>query len=226
VTEQSPARLLRLRSEARGLLPSGLILGVGLGGFLDGIFLHQILQWHHLLTSAGGYSADTVRGLEANTVWDGLFHVMTWMFVVAGLALLWHTGQMGTMGSGRTVVGSVLGGWGLFNLVEGVISHHFLGIHHVREGPHELVYDLVFLSLGGLLLVVGWLLVRGSRRKTGSSRARVAEPAGMGGARGIVVGEEERSSRNRSPLRPRWRRGRDNWRLLRRSSFLGPRHGR
>jgi uncharacterized membrane protein len=210
VTEQSPARLLRLRSEAQGLLLPGLILGVGLGGFLDGIFLHQILQWHHLFTSAGRYSADTVRGLEANTVWDGLFHVMMWMVVVAGLALLWRMGQMGPMGSGRTLVGSVLGGWGLFNLVEGVISHHLLGIHHVREGPHQLVYDLVFLSFGGLLLVVGWLLVRSSRREIGCSRARVAEPAGRGVVSGIVVGEEERSLRNRSPPRPRRRRGRDN----------------
>ncbi len=25
------------------------ILGLGLGGFFDGIVLHQILQWHHLI---------------------------------------------------------------------------------------------------------------------------------------------------------------------------------
>lgn len=29
----------------------GIILGVGLGGFLDGIVLYQLLQWHHMLTS-------------------------------------------------------------------------------------------------------------------------------------------------------------------------------
>ena len=52
----------------------GLLLGVGLGGFVDGIVLHQILQWHHLLTSEGSYPATTVAGLEANTLADGLFH--------------------------------------------------------------------------------------------------------------------------------------------------------
>jgi uncharacterized membrane protein len=29
---------------------SGLLFGIGLGGFLDGIVLHQILQWHHMLS--------------------------------------------------------------------------------------------------------------------------------------------------------------------------------
>jgi uncharacterized membrane protein len=29
----------------------GVVLGVGLGGFVDGILLHQVLQWHHMLTS-------------------------------------------------------------------------------------------------------------------------------------------------------------------------------
>jgi uncharacterized membrane protein len=31
----------------------GILLGIGLGGFVDGIVLHQILQWHHMLTSEG-----------------------------------------------------------------------------------------------------------------------------------------------------------------------------
>ena len=52
----------------------GILLGIGLGGFVDGIVLHQILQWHHMLTSEGDYPPTTVAGLETNTLWDGLFH--------------------------------------------------------------------------------------------------------------------------------------------------------
>jgi predicted membrane protein DUF2243 len=37
---------------------AGILLGLGLGGFFDGIILHQVLQWHHMLTSAG-YPADS-----------------------------------------------------------------------------------------------------------------------------------------------------------------------
>ena len=37
----------------------------------DGIVLHQILQWHHMLTSAG-YPPYSVENLKVNTFWDGL----------------------------------------------------------------------------------------------------------------------------------------------------------
>src|SRR5690606_28162013 len=59
----------------------GLVLGIGLGGFADGILLHQILQWHHMLSSTDTdnlglpfYDPATVGGLRMNTLWDGLFH--------------------------------------------------------------------------------------------------------------------------------------------------------
>jgi uncharacterized membrane protein len=54
----------------------------------------------------------------------------------------------------------MLVGWGLFNLVEGVIDHHILQIHHVRTGPNELAWDLAFLAFGALLLAVGWAVSR------------------------------------------------------------------
>jgi uncharacterized membrane protein len=44
-----------------------LLLGLGLGGFIDGIVLHQVLQWHHMLTSTAGHPMTTLEGLEANT---------------------------------------------------------------------------------------------------------------------------------------------------------------
>ncbi|MEO3814967.1 DUF2243 domain-containing protein, partial [Sphaerisporangium sp. B11E5] len=74
----------------------GAVLGVGLGGFVDGIVLHQVLQWHHMLSSTDSdnigiryYPVDTVAGLRMNTLWDGLFHVFTWVAVLVGLGLLY-----------------------------------------------------------------------------------------------------------------------------------------
>jgi uncharacterized membrane protein len=49
-----------------------VLLGLGLGGFFGGIILHQVLQWHHMFTSAG-YPANIVENLELNTLGDGLF---------------------------------------------------------------------------------------------------------------------------------------------------------
>src|SRR5688572_9751346 len=106
-----------------------LLLGIGLGGFVDGILLHQVLQWHHLLTSTGDHPMTTVAGLEANTLADGLFHVATWICVAAGSALLvrlWRQGRLAP--PWRRHAGLMLAGWGGFNVVEGLIDHQLLGI--------------------------------------------------------------------------------------------------
>jgi uncharacterized membrane protein len=144
----------------------GFLLGLGLGGFIDGIVLHQVLQWHHLLTGSGGEPADTVAGLEANTLADGFFHLATWVLVVAGVAATVSAWQRGELGPPWGVyVGMALAGWGVFNLVEGVIDHQLLGLHHVRDDlGAPLGWDLAFLGLGAVLVVVG-LWMAGSRAR-------------------------------------------------------------
>ncbi len=142
------------------ILPS-IFLGIGLGGFFDGIVLHQILQWHHMLTSTGDYPATTVRGLEVNTLWDGLFHATTYVFIAAGIFMVWSRAREGGfVWSWRSLLGWSLVGWGSFNLVEGIIDHHILQIHHVRSGPNELAYDLGFLVFGAAIATVGWLIAK------------------------------------------------------------------
>jgi uncharacterized membrane protein len=143
------------------------ILGLGLGGFIDGIVLHQILQWHHLLTGdAGGEPMNTVAGLETNTLADGLFHTATWILVAVATALLVRAWQRGDLAPPwRAHLGLLLAGWGVFNLVEGVIDHQLLGIHHVRDDlGAPLGWDLAFLAFGALLVTAGAVLVRSSRR--------------------------------------------------------------
>jgi uncharacterized membrane protein len=55
----------------------------------------------------------------------------------------------------------MLVGWGLFNLVDGVVDHHLLTIHHVREDAvHQTAWDLAFLAFGALLVLAGWGLTR------------------------------------------------------------------
>ncbi len=143
---------------------AGLLLGIGLGGFFDGIVLHQILQWHHLLSSQGDYPVTTVAGLEVNTLWDGLFHALTYAAVVAGLALLWRSSRLTHVPwSTRLLIGLLLMGWGSFNLIEGTVNHQLLGIHHVNEttpGDQRVWWDLGFLLWGFAMLIGGWSLAR------------------------------------------------------------------
>src|SRR4051812_32346966 len=155
---ETPELARHRRVEARG----AVLLGIGLGGFVDGIVLHQILQWHHMLTSTGSEPMTTVAGLEANTLADGLFHVATWICVALGSWLMytgWRDGRIAPSVSGQ--VGLLLMGWGGFNLVEGLIDHEILGIHHVRDdlgGP--IGWDIAFLVFGAALVAAGWALTR------------------------------------------------------------------
>jgi uncharacterized membrane protein len=138
-------------------------MGLGLGGFVDGILLHQILQWHHMLTGEqGGEPMSTVAGLQANTLADGFFHVATWIMVAVASWMFLRAWQEGEMAPPwRAHFGMLLAGWGVFNVVEGLVDHQLLGIHHVRDdlgGP--MGWDLGFLLLGVLLVVGGLALAR------------------------------------------------------------------
>jgi uncharacterized membrane protein len=158
------------------LLPA-FLLGVGLGGFVDGILLHQVLQWHHMLSSEGCCPTSTVGGLEDNTLADGLFHVASWIAVLAGTLLATRAWQRGELAPPwRAHFGGLLLGWGVFNLVEGLVDHEILGIHHVRDdlgGP--IGWDLGFLAFGLALAFVGWALARQGREG--------ATPAAVPGSR-------------------------------------------
>ncbi len=142
-------------------------MGVGLGGFLDGIVLHQILQWHHMLTGDnGGEPMTTVAGLEANTLVDGFFHLSTWFLVAIAVLMTvraWQSRELAP--PWRLQFGMVLAGWGVFNLVEGLIDHFLLGIHHVRDDIGAPIgWDLAFLALGALQLAAGLALARTGER--------------------------------------------------------------
>jgi uncharacterized membrane protein len=62
-------------------------LGFGFGGLVDGIVLHQVLQWHNLVSRVE--TNETLDGLQRNLFSDGVFHAATAALVAVGL-LLWH----------------------------------------------------------------------------------------------------------------------------------------
>jgi uncharacterized membrane protein len=169
------------RTHIRPLVGAGLVLGIGLGGFIDGILLHQILQWHNMLSSVTP-PVDLVS-MKYNMVWDGLFHALTWILCAAGVVMLFRAGRRpDAVWSGRLLAGAALGGWGLFNAVEGLIDHQLLGIHHVHPGDGQLAWDLGFVLLGGLgFMLAGYLIARRGAAAAAAgrqlaARRRVREP--------------------------------------------------
>lgn len=141
------------------------LFGMGMGGFVDGIVLHQLLQWHHMLSHTEPGTTRTVPGLELNTLADGLFHSAMWVLVVSAAALAVRARRQGRLSAAwRFHAGLALAGWGTFNIAEGLINHQLLQIHHVRDdlgGP--LAWDLGFLAVSVVLVAGGWLLYRGSQ---------------------------------------------------------------
>lgn len=142
-------------------------LGFALGGFFDGILLHQILQWHHLLSLVPG-----MEDLRLQILWDGWFHAL--MYGLAALALtgLWRA--RGAAAVTNATLGALLLGFGAWHVLDGILSHWLLGIHRIRlDSAYPLAWDLGwFVGLGLLPILLGLVM---ARRPTG----RAGPPPGV-----------------------------------------------
>lgn len=140
---------------------AGIMLGIGLGGFVDGIVLHQIAQWHNMLSAK--VPPVTMDAMMRNMWADGWFHAAVFVVTLGGILMLYRAAQQGAaFPPMRWFGGLLIGGWGAFNLVEGVINHHLLQVHHVRDVPmHMPMYDYFFLLVGGVgFIALGYLIAR------------------------------------------------------------------
>lgn len=142
---------------------AAVLLGVGLGGFVDGIVLHQIMQWHNMVSN--WYPPTTMETMMFNMTWDGIFHAAVWLVTLIGVFMLRNAAyRRQPIPSLTKFIGAMVFGWGLFNLVEGIIDHQLLAVHYVRQVPNYTVYNLTFLAIAGVgFIVIGWLLMRAGR---------------------------------------------------------------
>jgi uncharacterized membrane protein len=150
------------------LIRAGFVLGAGFGGLADGIILHQILGWHHLVCYSLNCRPTSIDELELENTQDGYFHLALWLILLAGTAMLFRAARnTGPAWRGRVLTGAMLMGCGLFNFAEGMINHEILGIHHVLPGdPHQFLFDMLYLANGILFFVVGAFLVRSPNRSS------------------------------------------------------------
>lgn len=139
-----------------------MVVGFALGGFYDGILLHQILQWHHLLSLV-----PEIGSLRLQVVWDGYFHALMYVLAAVGLWGLWRVRASLVERGGGAAVGAILIGFGLWHVIDSVLSHWVLGIHRIKlDSPDPLMWDLIwFFGFGLAPIVLGYILLRprGSR---------------------------------------------------------------
>lgn len=136
------------------------LVGFSLGGFFDGILLHQVLQWHHLLS---GVSGEAFRDIRVQILADGLFHILMYVIVAVGLWLLWRTPrQHAIQSAGGRLFAYALMGFGIWNIVDAALFHWLLGIHRIRmDVDNPLFWDLLWFFVFGVLFIgLGWRLRR------------------------------------------------------------------
>jgi uncharacterized membrane protein len=151
------------------------VLGFALGGFFDGIMLHQVLQWHHFFSLVPG---EVWREARMQILADGLFHVAVYAITALGLWLLWRTRVGVAASGGRRLLGAALLGFGVWQLTDVAVFHWLVGIHRIRvDVPNPLLWDVGWLAVTGLppLLAGLWL------------RRSAAAGGGGGGGHGRAV---------------------------------------
>ena len=147
-----------------------VLLGFALGGFFDGILLHQVLQWHHLLSAVRNGTIPLATQIAA----DGLFHALMYVLALLAYWMLWRRrGGLAAADHAR-VLALVLAGFVLWHLVDTVVFHWIVGIHRVRmDATLPLAWDLGWLALfGGVPAAVAWTLWRRGPGPGGPGAAR------------------------------------------------------
>lgn len=128
---------------------AAFVLGFAFSGFFDGVLLHQILQWHHLLSLV---EADALRSLHVQILADGLFHAVMYLVALVGLVMLWRARDgLAAPGGSRRLWGGVLIGFGAWNVVDVGLFHWILEIHHIRlDVADPIAWDIGWLVVFGL----------------------------------------------------------------------------
>ena len=154
-----------------GIPLAALLLGFAAAGFVDIVLLHQILQWHHFLSTLGG-------DLRWQVAADGWYHAAMFAVAVAGLWHLWRArDDLSAPRAGRTMTAWALIGLGGWYVVDVLVLHLGLDLHHVRmDVPNPVAWDIGFVIVFGLgpLLVGLWL------RRGGTHPPSDGSPSGDG----------------------------------------------
>src|SRR5258708_16117800 len=104
----------------RSVLLTGVLLGIGIIGFLDEAILHQLLQWHTFY-----WGTD----LHGRVLSDGLFHVFSTVLLLWGAYRLWRTPRDWMQSRRGALLAAILIGAGCFNRYYGLIYHLAFPFH-------------------------------------------------------------------------------------------------
>lgn len=173
-TTPSPPDVMRRRGSP---LLTGVLLGIGIIGFLDEAVFHQLLQWHT-------FYWDTDQ--HGRILSDGLFHLFSTLVLLGGTFRLWF----GTRPDPRLLLAGILIGAGGFNAYDGIVQHVLFHFHLVNEqacaAPErgnsiftchaDIPFEVAWIAAGLLILGAGIALRRRDARPRRSGRRSGSRP--------------------------------------------------
>lgn len=166
MTTRTTARNTGANYKTGPVIASASLIGIGMGGFVDGILFHQILQWHQMLSAQ--LPPDTLINKSINMFWDGIFHGFVWLTTLTGIIMLWRLAKRGDIDASTSLfTGGLLLGWAIFNIIESVFDHYIFVLHNVKENsPHPQWWNHGFMAFSLILLIIGWRLVAVKRQSS------------------------------------------------------------
>ena len=134
----------------------------------------KVLQWHHLLSLVPGQN---IQRLTTQILADGLFHVLMYIVGLKGGAWLWRRREaLAETGGSRPLRKGLLIGFGAWNVVDVVVFHWILEIHHIRlDVAQPLAWDVSWLLGLGLAPIAA-----GAWQRTGRGRGRIGPSIRIG----------------------------------------------
>ncbi|MFZ6874710.1 DUF2243 domain-containing protein [Undibacterium sp. Di27W] len=147
-------------------ITAGIFFGLGFGGLLDTVILPRIFSWHNIPSNV--HPITSIKNLPVSnftsSMTGSLTYTLTYVFFITAFILFWQASRTYSMEpSSPLLKGSLLTGWGIFNMIEGIIGHCLLSTHRAEGSvaiAHAMYWDICFLVTGVIMLVAGIKLIQ------------------------------------------------------------------
>lgn len=138
----------------------GIVVGIACGALFETSVLIQALGWHQVVS--GWYPMASGENLNINRISNGVAQLVAYVLLAVGLFMLLRSSHRYDRWSAACLSGAISIGWGGFNLIESILAHEVLGMHHVNElvsADERFIWDMIMLGSGAAALGTGIVLV-------------------------------------------------------------------
>ncbi|PXX46791.1 DUF2243 domain-containing protein [Undibacterium pigrum] len=166
IKKMSTSRNIFTNKESSFPTAAGIFFGLGLGGLVDTVILPRIINWHN--TPSNALPITSIKNLVTSNFTGSMTasftYTLTCVFFITAFILFWQASRTYSLQpSSPLLKGSLLTGWGTFNMIEGIMGHYLLNAHHAEGSvaiAYSIYWDICFLVTGVIMLAAGVRLIQ------------------------------------------------------------------